>query len=82
MEMWINMTPDEIMVGLEIAIVVLIALEIPVIAASLVIQIDDVYGISNIRKMSRRRWRRFTRKFMAASKRYFTSKEKEVPPTQ
>lgn len=41
------------------------------------VEIDDVYGFSNIRKLSKRRWRKFIKKFMRESKRYFRKKVKE-----
>lgn len=70
------MTPDQLMVNLEIAIVFLLLFEIVIISVSLAIQVDDVYGWSRIRKISKRRWRKLTRQFMKASKKYFTRKEK------
>lgn len=40
------------------------------------VEIDDVYGVTRIRKMSRDRWRKFVRQFMRDSKRYFRKQRK------
>ena len=55
------MTPDEIMVDLEFGIVIILLIDLVIMSISLFIQIDDVYGITTLKKYSQRNLRKFWR---------------------
>jgi len=46
----------------------------------LAVEIDDVYGWSQIRKLSKRRARKFWKKFMKDSKKYISKRERYYAP--
>lgn len=59
------------------AILAFLLVETIIMAISVWIQIDDVYGVTQLRKASKRAMRRYWQRFLKTSKKYFTRKEKK-----
>jgi hypothetical protein len=73
------MTPDDVMVWLEVAIVVILLIELPLMFVSVWIQLEDVYGITKLRKASRRKLRKFLRQYLHHAKKYVKETDVKVP---